>query len=321
MGAHPACRAVRDSPALVAGTGDSRRGYARVESRQAGKPIRLAREFDIPGTIDNVAFFAGAARNLEGKASAEYSADHTSSIRREPVGVVGSVSPWNYPLQMAAWKILPAVAAGNTIVLKPAENTPLTSVMFAEAAAVAGMPRGVVNVVVGTGVVAGAALLRHSDVDMVSFTGSTRVGRTVLEAAATTIKRVHLELGGKAPFVVFDDADLDAAIHGAVAASLINCGQDCTAATRAIVHRSLHDRFVDGVADLYRVVRIGPTSDPATDLGPLISVTLGATCRCWRSPRADASACARRATRASGTHSGSTTDRTWSLGTSVSSWV
>ncbi len=245
--------------------------YARVESRQAGKPIRLASEFDIPGTIDNVAFFAGAARNLEGKASAEYSADHTSSIRREPVGVVGSVSPWNYPLQMAAWKILPAVAAGNTIVLKPAENTPLTSVMFAEAAAVAGMPRGVVNVVVGTGVVAGAALLRHSDVDMVSFTGSTRVGRTVLEAAATTIKRVHLELGGKAPFVVFDDADLDAAIHGAVAASLINCGQDCTAATRAIVHRSLHDRFVDGVADLYRVVRIGPTSDPATDLGPLIS--------------------------------------------------
>jgi betaine-aldehyde dehydrogenase len=245
--------------------------FAQVECAQAGKPIRLAREFDVPGTIDNVAFFAGAARNLEGKASAEYSADHTSTIRREPVGVVGSISPWNYPLQMAAWKILPAVAAGNTIVLKPAENTPLTSVMFAEAAAAAGMPPGVVNVVVGTGVDAGAPLLRHPDVDMVSFTGSTRVGRTVLEAAAGTIKRVHLELGGKAPFVVFDDADLDAAVHGAVAGSLINCGQDCTAATRAIVHRSLHDRFVEGVADLYRSVRIGPTTDPSTDLGPLIS--------------------------------------------------
>ena len=163
-----------------------------MESRQAGKPIRLATEFDVPGTIDNTAFFAGAARHLDGLASAEYSPDHTSSIRREPVGVVGSVAPWNYPLQMAAWKILPAIAAGNTIVLKPAENTPLTSIMFAEATAAAGIPAGVINIVVGTGPVAGAALLRHRDVAMVSFTGSTRVGRTVLEAAATTAKRVHL---------------------------------------------------------------------------------------------------------------------------------
>ncbi|MEO6999876.1 MAG: gamma-aminobutyraldehyde dehydrogenase [Terracoccus sp.] len=245
---------------------------AQLESRQAGKPIRLAREFDVPGTIDNVSFFAGAARNLEGKAAAEYSADHTSMIRREPIGVVGSIAPWNYPLQMAAWKVLPAVAAGNTIVLKPAENTPLTSIMFAEAATAAGIPDGVINVVVGTGLEAGAPLLRHPDVDMVSFTGSTRVGRTVLEAAATNAKRVHLELGGKAPFVVFDDADLEAAIHGAVAASLINSGQDCTAATRAIVHRSLHDAFVEGVADLYATVRLGATDDPATDLGPLISM-------------------------------------------------
>ncbi|MCA0179314.1 MAG: gamma-aminobutyraldehyde dehydrogenase [Actinobacteria bacterium] len=246
--------------------------FAEVESRQAGKPIRLATEFDVPGTIDNMAFFAGAARNLDGKATAEYSPDHTSSIRREPVGVVGSISPWNYPLQMAAWKILPAIAAGNTIVLKPAENTPLTSLMFAEAATAAGLPPGVVNVVAGAGADAGAHLLRHPDVDMVSFTGSTRVGRTVLEAAAGTAKRVHLELGGKAPFVVFDDADLDAAIHGAVAGSLINTGQDCTAATRAIVHRSLHDRFVAGVAELYAAVRLGPTADPSTDLGPLISM-------------------------------------------------
>ena len=247
--------------------------FAQLESRQAGKPIRLAREFDVPGTVDNVAFFAGAARNLEGKATAEYSPDHTSSIRREPVGVVGSISPWNYPLQMAAWKILPAIAAGNTIVLKPSELTPLTSLLFAEVADEAGVPAGVINVLTGTGADCGSVLLRHPQVDMLSFTGSTRVGRSVLEAAATTAKRVHLELGGKAPFVVFDDADLDAAVHGAVAASLINSGQDCTAATRAIVHRSRYADFVDGVAALYAEVQLGPTADPSTDLGPVISST------------------------------------------------
>jgi len=182
----------------------------------------------VPGTIDNVDFFSGAARNLEGKATAEHSADHTSSIRREPVGVIGSISPWNYPLQMAAWKILPAIAAGNTIVLKPAEITPLTSLLFAEIATEAGVPDGVINIVDDQGPVAGAALLRHRDVAMLSFTGSTAAGRTVLRAAATTAKRVHLELGGKAPFVVFDDADLEAAIHGAVAGSPIKTGQDCT---------------------------------------------------------------------------------------------
>jgi betaine-aldehyde dehydrogenase len=246
---------------------------AQLESRQAGKPIRLTREFDVPGTIDNVSFFAGAARNLEGKATAEYSGDHTSSIRREPIGVIGSISPWNYPLQMAAWKILPAIAAGNTIVLKPAEITPLTSILFAEAAKEAGIPDGVINVITGRGSTAGAELMRHPDVDMLSFTGSTPVGRLVMEAAATTAKRVHLELGGKAPFLVFDDADLDAAIQGAVAGSLINSGQDCTAATRAIVHRSLYKDFVDGVAELYSKVRLGPTLDPDTDMGPLISIT------------------------------------------------
>ncbi|MFJ6456129.1 gamma-aminobutyraldehyde dehydrogenase [Paenarthrobacter sp. NPDC091669] len=246
--------------------------FAQLESRQAGKPIRLTREFDVPGTIDNIAFFAGAARNLEGKATGEYSTDHTSSIRREAIGVIGSISPWNYPLQMAAWKILPAIAAGNTVVLKPAEITPLTSLLFAEVATEAGIPAGVINVINGRGSVVGAELLRHPDVDMLSFTGSTGVGRTVLEAAATTAKRVHLELGGKAPFVVFDDADLEAAINGAVAGSLINSGQDCTAATRAIVHRSLYKEFVDGVADLYSKVRLGPTADPATDMGPLISM-------------------------------------------------
>jgi len=245
--------------------------FAQLESRQAGKPIRLTREFDVPGTIDNIAFFAGAARNLEGKATGEYSADHTSSIRREAIGVIGSISPWNYPLQMAAWKILPAIAAGNTIVLKPAEITPLTTLLFAQVATEAGLPDGVVNVLTGRGSTVGAELLRHPDVDMLSFTGSTVVGRTVLDAAATTAKRVHLELGGKAPFVVFEDADLEAAIHGAVAGSLINTGQDCTAATRAIVHRSLYEDFITGVSELYAKVKLGPTLDPATDLGPLVS--------------------------------------------------
>jgi betaine-aldehyde dehydrogenase len=244
---------------------------ARLESRQAGKPIRLAREFDVPGTVDNTAFFGTAARRLDGMASAEYSGDHTSSVRREPIGVVGSIAPWNYPLQMAAWKVLPAIAAGNTIVLKPAEITPLTSLLFAEAFTEAGAPAGVVNVVTGTGPVAGQHLVGHPDVAMASFTGSTNVGRQVMATASATGKRVHLELGGKAPFVVFDDADLEAAVHGAVAASLINAGQDCTAATRAIVHRSLHDAFVAGVAELMAQVRIGPTDDEATDLGPLSS--------------------------------------------------
>ena len=257
-----------DAARLLDGRADD---LARLESRQAGKPIRLAREFDVPGTVDNTAFFGTAARRLDGMASAESSGDHTSSIRREPIGVVGSIAPWNYPLQMAAWKVLPAIAAGNTIVLKPAEITPLTSILFAEAFTEAGAPAGVVNVVTGAGPVAGQHLVGHPDVSMVSFTGSTGVGRRVMAVAAETGKRVHLELGGKAPFVVFDDADLEAAVHGAVAASLINTGQDCTAATRAIVHRSLHDDFVDGVAALMASVRMGPTSDEDTDLGPLSS--------------------------------------------------
>ncbi|MBM9503955.1 gamma-aminobutyraldehyde dehydrogenase [Actinacidiphila acididurans] len=245
--------------------------FAAAETAQCGKPIRLSTGFDVPGTVDNTAFFAGAARMLEGRAAAEYSPDHTSYVRREPVGVVGSIAPWNYPLQMAAWKILPAVAAGNTIVLKPSELTPLTSLMFARAATDAGLPPGVVNIVSGTGPAAGEHLVTHPDVTMTSFTGSTAVGRRVAELAARTVKRVHLELGGKAPFVVFDDADLEAAVHGAVAGALVNGGQDCTAATRAYVQRPLYDAFVAGVADLMATVRIGDPRDPDTDLGPLIT--------------------------------------------------
>ncbi|MFF8314313.1 gamma-aminobutyraldehyde dehydrogenase [Streptomyces lydicus] len=244
---------------------------AYAESLNCGKPIKLSNEFDVPGSIDNAAFFAGAARHLEGKAAGEYSADHTSVIRREPIGVVGSIAPWNYPLQMAAWKVLPAIAAGNTIVLKPAEITPLTSLLFAQAAQRAGLPDGVLNIVSGAGRDAGERLVGHPAVAMTSFTGSTAVGKRVAEIATGSVKRLHLELGGKAPFVVFDDADLEAAVHGAVAGALINTGQDCTAATRAYVQRPLYDAFVSGVADLMATVRLGDPFDPSTDLGPLIT--------------------------------------------------
>ncbi len=244
---------------------------AAVESRQAGKPLRLTTEFDVPGSIDNVVFFAGAARNLEGKASGEYSPDHTSTIRREAIGVVGSIAPWNYPLQMAAWKILPAIAAGNTIVLKPSELTPLSSLIIADAATRAGIPGGVINIVSGRGTRTGAALVAHPKVSMVSFTGSTPVGRAI--AASIPGKRLHLELGGKAPFVVFDDADVEAAAQGAVAGALINTGQDCTAATRAYIQRPLFDTFVDRVTAIMAAVKLGPTDDLETDLGPLVSTT------------------------------------------------
>ncbi|MBX7550551.1 gamma-aminobutyraldehyde dehydrogenase [Streptomyces sp. NPDC004232] len=245
--------------------------FARAESLQCGKPLKLTREFDVPGTIDNTAFFAGAARHLAGQSAGEYSGDHTSYVRREPIGVVGSIAPWNYPLQMAAWKILPAIAAGNTIVLKPAELTPLTSLLFAQAATDAGLPDGVINIVTGTGRAAGEHLVGHPDVAMTSFTGSTAVGRRVAEVATATVKRLHLELGGKAPFVVFDDADLEAAANGAVAGALINTGQDCTAATRAYVQRPLYEAFVERTAALMETVRLGDPFAPGTDLGPLIS--------------------------------------------------
>jgi betaine-aldehyde dehydrogenase len=241
------------------------------EVSQTGKPVRLATEFDVPGSVDNIDFFAGAARHLEGKATAEYSGDHTSSIRREAVGVVGTITPWNYPLQMAVWKVLPALAAGCTVVIKPCELTPLTTLTLARLASEAGLPDGVFNVVTGLGADAGTALAGHRDVDVVTFTGSTAVGRKVMAAAAVHGHRTQLELGGKAPFVVFDDADLDAAIQGAVAGALINTGQDCTAATRAIVARELYDDFVAGVGEVMGKVVVGDPHDPDTDLGPLIT--------------------------------------------------
>src|SRR6478735_1147778 len=251
--------------------GDHADDLVAEEVAQTGKPVRLASEFDVPGSVDNIDFFAGAARHLEGKATAEYSADHTSSIRREAIGVVATITPWNYPLQMAVWKALPALAAGCSVVIKPAEITPLTTLTLARLASEAGLPDGVLNVVTGAGHDVGTALAGHADVDVVTFTGSTAVGRRVMAAAALHGHRTQLELGGKAPFVVFDDADLDAAINGAVAGSLINSGQDCTAATRAIVARNLYDDFVAGVAELMSKIVVGDPADPDTDLGPLIS--------------------------------------------------
>ncbi|MGO2051263.1 gamma-aminobutyraldehyde dehydrogenase [Glutamicibacter sp. 287] len=244
---------------------------AEVETAQTGKSMRMSTEFDVPGSIDNVNFFAGAARNLQGLASGDYAGNTTSMIRREPIGVVGSISPWNYPLQMAAWKVLPAIAAGNTIVLKPSELTPGTSLLFAQAAKDAGLPDGVINVVVGSGASVGEALVRHKQVRMTSFTGSTQVGLKIMTMAAETGKRVHLELGGKAPFVVFDDADIEAAAHGAVAGSTINAGQDCTAATRAYVHSSVFEKFTRRVAQLMDAMAVGDPQDPNTDMGALIS--------------------------------------------------
>lgn len=245
---------------------------ARLESEQTGKTIRLATEFDVPGSVDNCLFFAGAARNLTGLSAGTYWEHSTSMTRREPLGVCGSIAPWNYPLQMAAWKILPAVAAGNTIVLKTSEMTPGTALMLARLAHESGLPDGVINVLAGDGKLCGEALVGHPEVVMSSFTGSTAVGRRVMEIAAAKGSRVHLELGGKAPFVVFDDADVESAARGAVAGSLINGGQDCTAATRAIVHESVFEAFCDRVVELMGGVLIGDPGDPATDMGPLISV-------------------------------------------------
>lgn len=246
---------------------------ATLETLQTGTTYKLRRDSDFAFASDNLRFFATQIRNLEGKAAYEYSGTHTSFIRREPLGVVAQVSPWNYPMWMAIWKIGPALAAGNSIVLKPASATPLTTIRLAELALEAGVPAGVLNVVTGRGEVVGAALAAHMDVDLISLTGDTETGKRIQVAAAGNLKRVHLELGGKAPFIVCADADLEAAARGATAGALINGGQDCTAATRAYVHRSIHDAFLGRIAELFDSVRVGDPFDPATDLGTLISET------------------------------------------------
>ncbi len=244
---------------------------ADVETAMTGTPLKLRHDGDMPFAADNLRFFATAIRHLEGKAAAEYSGNHTSMIRREPIGVVGQIAPWNYPFMMAIWKMGPALAAGNSVVLKPATVTPLTSLMLAGLAKEAGLPDGVLNVITGRGDVVGAALAAHPDIDLVSLTGDSDTGRKIQALASGNLKRVHLELGGKAPFIVYADADLDAAARGAVVGGFQNAGQDCTAATRIYVQREVHDQFLDLLKRYTETVRVGDPMSPTTDMGTLIS--------------------------------------------------
>jgi betaine-aldehyde dehydrogenase len=241
-----------------------------LEASNAGKPRHSFLEDEIPFMADNLRFFAGAARNLEGKATGEYLQGYTSMIRREPVGVVGQIAPWNYPLMMAVWKIGPALATGNTIVLKPAETTPITTVKLAELAGEI-LPKGVLNVITGHGEPAGQALVTHVDVDMVSLTGSPETGKWIARAAADTLKRVHLELGGKAPVVVFDDVDMATAMETIAATGYYNAGQDCTAATRVLASKGVYDDVVGGLTEQAKGQVLGDTLAPDTTLGPLNS--------------------------------------------------
>jgi 1-pyrroline dehydrogenase len=242
---------------------------ARLESLNVGKPIAMARE-EIPMCVDNLRFFAGAARNLEGKAAGEYMPGYTSMIRREPVGVVAQIAPWNYPLMMAVWKIGPALATGNVCVLKPSEQTPLSTLRLAELAADI-YPSGVLNVITGDGRL-GAALVRHPGVRMVSLTGDVGTGREVARSAADTVKRVHLELGGKAPVLVFDDADPLAAAQGISAAGYWNSGQDCTAAARVIAGPRIYERLLEELVPAVEALRVGvPGEDESVQMGPVIS--------------------------------------------------
>jgi betaine-aldehyde dehydrogenase len=221
-----------------------------LESRNTGKPLALTASEEIPPMVDQIRFFAGAARTLEGKAATEYMAGHTSFVRREPIGVVGQVTPWNYPMMMAVWKIAPALAAGNTVVLKPSDTTPVTTLRLAELAADI-LPPGVLNVICGDRDT-GRALVEHPTPQLVAITGSVRAGAEVAGAAARDVKRVHLELGGKAPVVVFDDADLDAAAEAIASAGYFNAGQDCTAASRILAGPRIHDDFVAALTEQAR---------------------------------------------------------------------
>jgi betaine-aldehyde dehydrogenase len=241
--------------------------FIDAECRSTGKPKALMAADEIPPAVDQLRFFAGAARMLDGRGAGEYMTGLTSYLRREPIGVVGQVSPWNYPLMMAIWKIAPALAAGNTVVLKPAESTPETTVMLAELASEF-LPAGVFNVVCGDRDT-GRALVAHPVPGLVSITGSVRAGMEVAAAAARDLKRVHLELGGNAPVIVCDDADLEAAAEGIAAAGFYNAGQDCTAATRVIASAAIHDRFVDLLVAQAKEKKVGGLDVADADLGPL----------------------------------------------------
>ena len=217
--------------------------FAALEALNTGKPINAARNDEIPAIVDCWRYFAGAVRNMHGALAGEYLPGHTSMVRRDPIGVVASIAPWNYPLMMMAWKLAPALAGGNCVVMKPSEQTPLTALKLARILADV-LPEGVVNVIVGKGGSVGNALINHPQVDMISITGDIATGKKVLQAASTTVKRTHLELGGKAPVIVFDDADLAAVVSGLRAFSFYNAGQDCTAACRVYAAPKVYDKLV-----------------------------------------------------------------------------
>jgi betaine-aldehyde dehydrogenase len=241
--------------------------FVAAECRDTGKPLHLTTSEEMPPTVDHFRFFAGACRVLEGKSAGEYLADHTSFIRREPIGVVGQVTPWNYPLPMMVWKIAPALAAGNTVVLKPSDTTPATSTLLAELAQEF-LPPGVLNVVCGDRGT-GRALVEHPTPQLVAITGSVRAGMEVAGSAAADLKRVHLELGGKAPVIVFDDVDVEKAAEAIAAAGYFNAGQDCTAATRVLVGPRVHDDFVAALAAQAKAMRTGMPDDPDATYGAL----------------------------------------------------
>jgi len=244
--------------------------FARLESLNCGKPYARALGDEIPAIADCFRYFAGAARCMTGAIAGEYLAGHTSMIRRDPIGVVASIAPWNYPLMMAAWKTAPAIAAGNTVVLKPSEQTPLTALLFAKLAADV-LPKGVLNVVCGRGNSVGQPLVEHPQVRMVSLTGDVSTGRKILQAAAGTLKRTHLELGGKAPVIVFDDADIAEVVAGVRTFGYYNAGQDCTAACRIYAGAKAYDRVVADLTGAVSTLKIGTQDEDGVELGPLIS--------------------------------------------------
>ena len=244
--------------------------FAQLESLDNGKPLAVARVADVPLAVDLFRYMAGWATKIEGN-TIPFSPKYLAYTRREPVGVAAQIIPWNFPLLMAAWKLGPALATGCTVILKPAEQTPMSALLLAELVAEAAIPEGVVNVVTGYGETAGAALAAHPDVDKVAFTGSTEVGKLIVQAAAGNLKKVSLELGGKSPNIVFDDADMSATIPGAASAIFFNHGQCCCAGSRLYVEQDMFDEVVEGIADRAKKIKVGPGFDPETDMGPLVS--------------------------------------------------
>lgn len=243
---------------------------SRLESANVGKPMSLAAE-ELPICSDELRFFAGAARTMQAPAAGEYSQSHTSFVRREPIGIVGQITPWNYPLMMAIWKIGPALATGNVVILKPAEITPLTTLRLGELAADI-LPAGVLNIITGPGATVGAGIITHPDVSMVSLTGSVRTGKWIAAAAAETLKRVHLELGGKAPVIVLDDADISRVAAGLRTAGFLNSGQDCTAATRVLATTNAYESLLEELIPAVQTLRVGdPAESSAVEMGPVVS--------------------------------------------------